>query len=137
MLKVPCHAFPVITHPLVCYVAFSANGLQSHNEPLRGSGSWGDPQHKIIHAKPVLDNDHLLKYSRLLRPAIRQTKRGLEDWPEETNRRREPEPATPRAVGPRVSPPNQKSNKYPLGNKIKPQKLDYQVLQSKHKNISR
>ena len=34
-LKVPCHAFPVITHPLVCYVAFYACKRSAESQILK------------------------------------------------------------------------------------------------------
>ena len=34
-LKVPCHAFPVITRPLVCYVAFSACKRSAESQTLK------------------------------------------------------------------------------------------------------
>ena len=35
MLKVPCHAFPVITRFLVCYVAFSACKRSAESQTLK------------------------------------------------------------------------------------------------------
>ena len=34
-LKVPCHAFPVITRPLVCYVAFDACKRSAESQTLK------------------------------------------------------------------------------------------------------
>ena len=34
-LKVPCHAFPVITRPLVCYVAFYACKRSAKSQTLK------------------------------------------------------------------------------------------------------
>ena len=35
MLKVPCHAFPVITRPLVCYEGFSACKRSAKSQTLK------------------------------------------------------------------------------------------------------
>ena len=59
-----------------------------------------------IHATiSKLSINHLFLLSRLLTKAKLEMKKGLEDWPKRTKGRRELEPATPWAVGPRA-PPN-------------------------------
>ena len=51
-LKVPCHAFPVITRPLVCYVAFSACKRSAKSQALKVHPVASKTQKIPVYAAP-------------------------------------------------------------------------------------